>query len=405
MLIKLAWRNLWRNKLRTAIMLGAIVFGLVGVVAMMAFMTGLVNSMLDNAIAWQTSHIQIHNKAYVDNPDIKQRIVDSDRLIAQLDQQGNIAHYSQRFIANGMVASARSTRGVRINGINIEQEQSVTPLAQHIIQGEWLDSQGRNPVLVSEKTAQQLKLRVGSKVVLTFSDLNGEVAGAAFRVRGVFKTPSTAFDEGNIYVRQTDLTALAGGTGAHEIAIVVKQPDKLAETVHKLTAIAGDNNQVRDWQQVQPMLASMTNSMQTSNNIMLGIFVIAMGFGIVNIMLMSVFERSQELGVLLAVGMQKQKVFMLITLESALLGVCGSVIGIAVCLLLVGLFGRTGISLSALAEGLGTYGIDTLLYPQVDFDQYVTIFITVLCASIMAAFYPARQILKLRPAQAMAEKH
>ncbi|MCG9648628.1 ABC transporter permease [Vibrio brasiliensis] len=405
MLIKLAWRNLWRNKLRTAIMLGAIVFGLVGVVAMMAFMTGLVNSMLDNAIAWQTSHIQIHNKAYVDNPDIKQRIVDSDRLIAQLDQQENIAHYSQRFIANGMVASARSTRGVRINGINIEQEQSVTPLAQHIIQGEWLDNQGRNPVLVSDKTAQQLKLRVGSKVVLTFSDLNGEVAGAAFRVRGVFKTPSTAFDEGNIYVRQMDLTALAGGTGAHEIAIVVNQTDKLTETVHKLTAIAGDNNQVRDWQQVQPMLASMTNSMQTSNNIMLGIFVIAMGFGIVNIMLMSVFERSQELGVLLAVGMQKQKVFMLITLESALLGVCGSVIGISICLLLVGLFGRTGISLSALAEGLGTYGIDTLLYPQVDFDQYVTIFITVLCASIMAAFYPARQILKLRPAQAMAEKH
>ena len=405
MLVKLAWRNLWRNKLRTSIMLGAIVFGLVGVVAMMAFMTGLINSMLTNAIAWQTSHIQIHGKAYIDDPDIKERIVDSETLMALLDKQDTIAHCSARFITHGMIASARSTRGVRINGIDLSQEQSVTPLAQHMTQGEWLDYQGRNPVLVSEKTAQQLKLSVGAKVVLTFSDLNGDVAGAAFRVRGVFKTPSTAFDEGNVYVRKSDLTSLAGGEGVHEIAIVVKDTAQLSATVKSLSDIAGEANQVRSWEQVQPLLASMTNSMQTSNNIMLGIFVIAMAFGIVNIMLMSVFERSQELGVLLAVGMQKHKVFLLITLESTLLGVCGSTIGILVCLLLVSIFERTGISLSSLSEGLGTYGIDTVLYPQVEASQYLTIFITVLCASTLAAFYPARQILKLRPAQAMAEKH
>lgn len=405
MLAKLAWRNLWRNKLRTSIMLGAIIFGLVGVVAMMAFMTGLINSMVDNAIAWQTSHIQIHNKSYVDDPDITQPISNSTELIAELDQQTNIAHYSVRFITNGMVASARSTRGVRINGIDLEQEQNVTPLSQHITQGQWLDEQGRNPILVSEKTAQQLKLKVGSKVVLTFSDFNGDVAGAAFRVRGLFQTPSTAFDEGNLYVRRTDLMALAGGIGAHEIAIVVKDTTQLAQTLNDLSFIAGTQNQVRSWEQVQPMIASMTTSMQTSNNIMLAIFVIAMGFGIVNVMLMSVFERSQELGVLLAVGMQRHKVFLLITLESAFLGICGSFIGIAACIILVALFAHVGISLDSLAEGLGTYGIDTVLYPDVEPSQYVTIFITVLCASILAAFYPARQILKLRPAQAMAEKH
>ena len=405
MLVKLAWRNLWRNKLRTSIMLSAMVFGLMGVVSMMGFMTGMYGSMIDNAIAWQTSHIQVHNSRYLNNPDINSTIVDSHQLIASIEQLPQVRALSARFVTDGMVASARSARGVRINGIDLESEALVTPLAANIRQGEWLSLEGRNPVLVSNKTAERLRLRVGSKVVLTFTNASGDVTGAAFRVRGIFKTPTSSFDEGNVFVRRGDLMALAGIEGSHEIAILLDDEKAAFSLRDVLQAQTSNQNTVRDWQQVQPMLASIINQMGTSNAIMLGIFVLTLSFGIVNIMLMSVFERTREFGVLMAVGMQKYNIFLLIMLETAWLGITGALLGIAGSVGLMRLLQHTGVSLGKLAEGLGAFGVDTTLYPQVSLTDYQMIFITVVAASILAALYPARQILKQRPVDAMAEKH
>lgn len=415
MLIKLAWRNLWRNKMRTSIMLGAMVFGLLGVSLMMGFMTGLIDSMLKNAISWQTSHVQVHQKIYVDNPEINTVIPNSDSLLDFLEHSADVEAYSGRMLANGMVASARSTRGVRINGVDLVQEQKITPLSAHIIEGKWLSAEGRNPVLVSQKIAERLRLRIGSKVVLTFSDTNNDVSGAAFRVRGIFKTPSTTFDDGNVYVRKADLSKLAGISGVHEIAVLVNNQsvEGVKAFQQKLqTHIGASFNKhtsstisVRNWQQVQPLLASMQGSMKTSNQVMLAIFVIAMGFGIINILLMSVFERTQEFGVLMAVGMQKHKIFSLIMLESAFLGVSGATLGVVSSFALMTVLGHSGINLTMMAEALGNYGMDTMLYPYVAVSDYQMIFVTVVLASLVAALYPARQILKQHPAQAMSEKH
>ncbi|MCW8330780.1 ABC transporter permease [Photobacterium sp. SDRW27] len=405
MLVKLAWRNLWRNKLRTGIMLSAMIFGLIGVVSMMGFLTGMYGSMIHNAIAWQTSHIQVHNTRYLNNPDINSTIVNAKAIIDRIQQQPGVIAWSPRFLADGMVASARSSRGVRINGIDLASEAQVTPLASSIKQGEWLSLEGRNPVLVSGKIAERLRLKVGSKVVLTFTNASGDVTGAAFRVRGIFKTPSSGFDEGNVFVRRADLMALAGIGGVHEIAVLLDDDNAAFALSDKLQGLTSEKNTVRDWQQVQPMLASIINQMGTSNAIMLGIFVAALGFGIVNIMLMSVFERTREFGVLMAVGMQKHKVFLLIMLETTWLGTTGASLGILGGVGLMHMLQQTGIPLGTMAEGLGAFGVDTILYPIVSMSDYQMIFMTVVAASMLAALYPARQILKQRPVDAMAEKH
>jgi len=409
MLIKLAWRNLWRNKLRTSIILGAMVFGLTGVIAMMGFMTGFVDSMISNAIRWQTSHIQIHEQKYVTNSDISDQIPNGQTLAESIRALDDVTAVSARFIAQGMIASARSNRGVQINGIDLVNEAKITPLSSHITQGEWLDNTGRNPILVSEKMAERLKLRIGSKVVLTFTDVEGEVAGAAYRVRGMFATPSTSFDEGKVFVRKSDLQHTASMHGVHEIAILVSDVDKISlveEEIKALLDFASNSSQlsIRDWQRIQPMLATMMSTMDVSNQVILVIFVVAMMFGIINIMLMSVFERTQEFGVLMAVGMQKHKIFSLIMFETTLLGVTGASLGIFVSIALVTLMNSVGISLASMSEGFGAYGVDTLLRPRVSAREYSMIFTTVFVASVLAAIYPARQILKQRPVEAMAEK-
>ncbi|KOO04498.1 ABC transporter permease [Vibrio nereis] len=410
MLVKLAWRNLWRNKLRTAIILGAMVFGLVGVTAMMGFMTGFVDSMLSNAIRWQTSHLQIHNTQYIRNPDISEQVSEGERLAQQLRTLPDVDTVSARFIAVGMVASARSNRGVRINGIDLEDEARITPLSTKLSEGEWLSREGRNPILVSQKLSERLKLRVGSKVVVTFTDAGGQVVGAAYRVRGIFSTPSTQFDEGNVLVRKSDLQKTAAMQGVHEIAILLKDSQALEKIKTDIIQMleeesAGSRISVRDWQQIQPMLATMMNTMDVSNRIILIIFVIAMMFGIINIMLMSVFERTQEFGVLMAVGMQKHKVFSLIMLETTMLGATGALLGLVASAALMAILHHYGISLASMSDGLGAYGIDTVLYPRVSYREYQITFVTVFVASVLAAIYPARQILKQRPVDAMAEKN
>ncbi len=410
MLVKLAWRNLWRNKLRTSIMLGAMVFGLMGVVAMMGFMNGLVDSMIKNAISWQTSHLQIQQKSYLVNPELKDVMPDAEKISKVLASNREVKAISERFLADGMIASARSNCGIRINGVNIDQEQNITPLSQHIVDGEWLSEEGRNPILVSSKIAERLKLRVGSKVVLTLSDVNGEVAGAAFRVRGIFKTPSTGFDDGNVYVRKADLEKVAGLSGTHEIAILLTSNNdaelkQLLTFTHSiLPPESKDLLSVRSWQEIQPLLSTMMSTMDVSNQVMLVVFVLAMTLGIINIMLMSVFERTREFGVLMAVGMQKHKIRLLIVFETLLLGLSGCALGLLGSAIMLKVLSITGLSLAGMAEGLGAYGVDTLLYPRVSIAEYQMIIVAIFVASFIAALYPARQILKHRPVDAMAEK-
>ncbi len=409
MLVKLAWRNLWRNKLRTTIMLGAMTFGLLGVILMIGFTNGLYGNMIQNAIAWQTSHLQIHDRGYLSHPDIQDTLSGAPALAQWLDSQPAVTGWSGRLVADGMVASARSTRGVRINGVEPEREARVTPIARHIRQGSWLDDEGRNPVVLSVKTAERLRLNVGAKVVLTFTDPQGDVTGAAFRIRGLYQSPISAFDDANLYVRQRDLAKLAHLEGIHEIAVLTRDGGELPhpDTDALKTAliqVAGPDNQVRDWQTVQPMLAAIIGQMGISNAIILGIYVLAMSFGIVNVMLMSVFERTREFGVLMAVGMTKPRIFALILLEALLLGVCGGVLGLLASLALMSLLADTGIPLGSMAQGLAAFGADTQLYPLVNPSDYLMVLGTVLAASLLSALYPARQILKQRPVDAMAQR-
>lgn len=409
MLVKLAWRNVWRNKLRTSIMLGAMIFGVVGVMLMMGFMNGIIDNLVKNTIQWQTSHIQIHQKNYALNPDINLVIDNEAEITKWLEQASQVKAWTSRTLVNGMIASARSTRGIQVNGIDLESEPKITPIAEHILEGEWLDDKGRNPILVSQKTADRLKLRVGSKVVLTFTDTTGDVTGAAFRVRGFFKTSSSTFDDANVYVRKADIQQLGQVHYDHEIAILLHDEDQVSDFRDQLrntisNNYSSNNNSVQGWLQLQPLLSTMMSSMDAGNQIILIIFVAAMGFGIINILLMSVFERTREFGVLMAVGMKKGNIRRLIILESGFIGLIGAGSGVICALFLMFILNQTGIPLEAMAEGLNAFGIDSVLYPSVSFSDYVTVFVMVWCVSVLAGLYPADQIIKKKPVEAMAEK-
>ena len=405
MLLKLAWRNVWRNRLRSGIMVGAMVFGLLGVVLMVGFMKALTDNMLENAIKYQTAHLQIHNPDFLANEELDAWLPRAEAMAKQIREIPGVAGVTVRHVVDGMLASAASTRGVRINGVVAGDEAAVSSLGESLVEGQLLPGKGRNPVMVSRRNAGKLNLKIGSKVVLTFSDAEGEVSGAAFRVCGFFSTPSTGFDEGNVYVRRADLTGYTGLHQYHEIALRLEDGDDVDAYKPKIEAVAGDNGIVQDWGEVQPVLAALKGTMGISNAIIIGVFVTALGFGIVNIMLMSVFERTREFGMLMAVGMTGGKVLRLVVMESLMLGGVGSVLGLAASSLMIALTGQIGLPFGRMAEGLGAFGVDAVLYPEVTLGTYLATLVVLLATSVLAALYPARQILKKRLSEALSEKH
>ncbi len=405
MLLTLAWRNVWRNRLRSAIMMAAMIFGLLGVVLMVGFVRAMTVNMVENAIKYQTAHLQIHNPDFLVNEELAAWLGEAEQLAEDIRKLPGVTAVAVRQVVNGMMASAATTRGVRIHGIDMAREARVTEVADSLVAGELLSEKGRNPILASSRNARKFNLRIGSKVVLTFSDSNGDVSGAAFRLTGIFNTPNSGFDEANVFVRYQDLAKLTGIDQAHEIAIRLADGDSLEQIKPLLANMVGEQGQVRDWGEIQPMLATMTGTMDISNNIMIAVFVLALGFGIVNIMLMSVFERSREFGMLMAIGMTGSKVMRLVILESLLLGAVGGLIGLAVSSLMIFITGRIGLPFGAMAEGFGVYGMDTVLYPEVNLATYLSTFAMLVVTSVVAALYPARQILKKNLSEALSEKH
>jgi len=405
MLLKLAWKNVWRNRLRSGIMVAAMVFGLLGVILMVGFVKAMADNMLENAIKYQTAHLQVHNPDFLVNEELEAWLPDADAVAADIRAIPGVEGVTVRHVVDGMLASAASTRGVRINGIITADEAVVTYLEESLVEGDTLPEKGRNPILVSRRSADKLNLRLKSKVVLTFSDLNGEVSGAAFRVCGFFSTPSTGFDESNVFVRRADLTGYTGLDQFHEIAIRLEDGDAVDVFKHLVAKAAGDKGVVQDWGEIQPVLAAMKGTMAISNAIIIGVFVTALGFGIINIMLMSVFERTREFAMLMAVGMTGGNVLKLVVMESLMLGGVGSVLGLGASILMIAITGTVGLPFGRMAEGMGAFGLDAILYPEVAATTYLGTLAVLLVTSVLAALYPARQILKKRLSEALQEKH
>lgn len=405
MFATLAWRNVWRNKLRSFIMIAAMILGLLGVILMVGFVQAMTENMVDNAIRYQTAHLQIHTPEFLLNEELSAWLPEADNLAEEIRTLPGVEAVSVRQVVDGMLASAASSRGVRINGINTPDETRVTDLQQSLVEGGLLPESGRNPILVSQRNAKKLNLRLGSKVVLTFTSIDGDVAGAAFRIAGLFKTPASSFDDSNVFVRRSDLAHFTGLDQAHEIAIRTTNDQPLAPLQRDISTLVGERGVVRNWGEVQPVLAAMTGSMDISNAIVAGVFIAALGFGIINIMMMSVFERTREFGVLMAIGMTRGRILLLIICEAMLLGGVGGLFGLVAGRLMLAITDRTGLPFGAVAEGLGAYGVDSILYPSVSGPFYLEVFVMVMIVSLLAALYPARQILKKRPHQALSERH
>lgn len=403
----LAWRNLWRNPTRTLVLIGAIALGVWAALFMTGFATGMIKSYISNAIDQVVSHIQIHHPDYAEDQDVKFMLENPDQEAAKIAEREEVKAVTVRTLATGMISSAKGARGIRVKGIDPAQESVLTGLDQRIVDGGYLEGKRKNEILISRAIAEKLKVKVRSKLVLNMQDLQGEITPAAFRVVGIFHTGNKPFDEGHVFVARKDLNRLLTLTSdgavdpaslGHEIAMLLEDTKNLL-TVQ--SAITQPGWRVENYKEISPDLELYESQMEFVSTIYLSIIMLALTFGIINTMLMAVLERIRELGMLMGIGMNKMKVFLMIMLEAVFLGAVAAPIGLGLGILTIYFLGQHGLDLSMYSDSLEMYGMSPVVYFNVPAKVYWQIPVFVACTAILAALYPAYKAIKLKPVEAI----
>lgn len=401
MLLALAWRNIWRNKKRSLIIMSAIAVGLLCGLFASSVMFGMGDSVINSTINRDLGHIQIHSAKFEDDKLITDTIPNAEQIIKNLGSIKNIVGITPRIVIEGMGSSATTSNGLRIVGIIPDEEKTVTSIHNQIIEGKYFQENGKNQIIVGQKLAENLGIRLKSKIVLSFQDLDGSIIYGAFRIVGIFKTESSIFDKSNVFIRQNDILSLINSKPIYHEIVIRMNTAQNVDSVYSNLKTKYSNLSVESWKQLAPELKLMDEMMGFQLNIFLGIILFALLFGITNTMLMSVMERVREFGVLMAIGMKRRRVFTMIITETVSLSIVAAVIGMILAALLINYFGSQGINLSAFEEGMSAWSISPILQPSLPINFYISITIMVLITAILSAIYPAIKAIKLIPAQAI----
>lgn len=401
MLIKIAWKNIWRNRLRSLVVIMAIALGLWAGTSISGFSWGMYDQRINEAINNEISHVQFHQPGFGEEYNPALYIPESAELIQRLKKDERVKAVSPRVIVMSMIASARANGGVRVLGVNPESEIEVTDLSSKVVEGAFLEGVRRNPIVVGEKLAEKLRLRLRSKLVLTFQTTDGQLVSASFRVAGIYKSINTKYDELNVFVRDTDLQSLLGKEGVvHEIAVLLND-NRQTVAFSKDYAGAYPKLLVQWWGEIMPELQLAIETFDQIMGIIIFIILLALAFGIINTMLMAVLERVKELGMLMAVGMNRKRVFLMIMYETIMLMVVGAPLGLLMGYFTITGLGQVGIDLSHWGEGLSSYGFNAIIYPKLEGDKYLKILVQVVVVTLVSALIPARRALKLNPVDAI----
>jgi ABC-type lipoprotein release transport system permease subunit len=401
MIIKIAFKNIWRNSLRSWTVIIAITLGIFGGLAVISTATGLSKMRQNNAIDTYISHIQIHDTNYLQYARINDTIFQKEELISFIKSSKFTSGISSRIKTESFIQSAGGTSGVILNGIIPYNEKNVTGIYKKLDQGNYLKNYKRKPpIIISQILSTKLNAKINTTIQCTFLNAQGESSVCLFKVVDIYNTNNSLYDEVNAFVKMEDLREYTQLSGIHEIVIKLENEFNVESFRSKLIQ-QFPNHQIDSWRGIAPELGYADKMMNLILIIFLIIIMLALAFGIINTMLMAVLERKKELGMLLSIGMNKRKVFWMIIWESIFLALISGPLGLLSSYLAITTFANHGIDLSFAATGLKSVGIESTIYPYVEDRFYYIISFLVILTAILSSIYPAMRALKLNPSETL----
>ncbi len=408
-LVRIAWRNLLRGWRRSVVVVAAITVGLWGCLLMMTWMVGLTKQMTDTAVRTQLGHLAVYVEGYHANPDPERSLPDSGRRIVEELSTRSGVHAAPRLSGSGLIQSARRNQRAALVGVAPALEREVSSVADSVVAGSYLSAltagaERSRPILIGVELAERLRVGLGDKVVMR---VPGDYGLGAFRVRGLYRTASAAFDEVFVFVLLEDAQRLLDvGDRVTSVVAVLDDPDtgpavqSWART--RLGEVLPDQRlEVLTWQEREPRIATMLGLMGSYRWIFYAVVFAAMAFGIANVLLTAVYERIREFGVMRSLGLQARGLVALVLLESVFLTVAGTLVGLGVGLPVVLWVGEVGVDLTYFAEGLRDYGIGVRIHPAVELADVVVPVTLAIVTALLSALWPALKAARLRPAEAL----
>ncbi len=399
-LLILSWRNIWRHPGRSSALLAAIISGLWAGALTIAISNGIYQQRTNYLINNETTHLQIHHPDFMTERSPDLTIPQPEVIVSRLAQDPRVRSFSPRTLIDGMLQSPVKASGVRIRGIDIVAETATTGFHRQLSAGRFLDQSTRNPLVMGQALAATHNMEIGNRVVLVFEDTRHELTAAAFTIVGLFVSPSRQVDRTLVFVRADDLSSLlADRFISHEIVI-------LLHDIADADTVAADLNtrfngiSARTWFELSPELRTLIDYGSITLLLLTTVIMLALAFGILNTLLMSLFERRYELGMLLCIGMGRGKLFVMMMLEALMLTLSGAAAGLLLAAMALNWLSSTGVDLGIFAAGLAQIGYDRIIYPFLHGSDYATVVFMVIFTTLAAALYPAWKALATNPLEA-----
>ena len=396
----MAWRNVWRNRRRTLVTIAAMSFGLLTMILYAGLMEGYVRSMERSVLDLEMGDVQIFAGDYRENPSIYTRIEEPEALLRPLEAAGFPA--SGRLLAYGLAAAGESSAGVSFRGVEVERDARVSLVHRELAQGRWLDPVDPGGVVLGRRLARTLDVELGDELLVLSQGADGSMAYDLYAVRGVLRGIGDATDRTGVFMTAAAFRELmVVPDGVHQI--IVRRPLELPlpAAAAQIAALASGLD-VQTWRQLVPTLASMIDSARSLIVAMFLIVYVAIGILILNAMLMAVFERVREFGVLKAIGVGPLEVLSLIFVESAIQTGLALLIGVALSIPSLIYLTQVGIDIGSLA-GVSVMGIamDPIWRTAVEPAIFSRPILTLVFIVFLAVTYPALKAALIQPVEAM----
>ena len=397
----LAWRNLWRNHRRTLIMLTAITVGVWAMIFMTALMRGMVDDMLLNGIRSLPGEVQIHHPEYRDDPSINNSIAAPDDQLLKALQIPHVTAWTSRVRVPAVISSERDTRGAILLGIEPETEVQVSFDADSITEGRFLEDSSDRGLVIGAKMADHLETDLGKRVVVMSQDPDNNIADRGFRIVGIYSAKLASLEETYIYAgRDTVQKMLSLGDRVSEISITGEDYRHVDSWYPRIRQAAGNDVETLPWYEVDTYLGSMLAMMDGFVLVWIIIVFLALSFGLVNTLVMAVFERVREIGLMQALGMRPSTILYQILMESLLLLLIGLVLGNVLAVATV-IPLQDGIDISIVAEGMEMMGSSSMLYPALKLNDMIMANVIVIVLGLLTSILPAWRAASYDPIEAL----
>jgi ABC-type lipoprotein release transport system permease subunit len=402
-LSRLAWRYLWRNHRRTIVMLSAIAVGAWAMIFMTALTRGMVDQMIVDGISVIPGHVLIHDPEYLDDPSVNNRVALSDAELDERFGDAGFVSWASRVRVPAIVTSERESRGVTLLGIDPQAERGFSFVDYDDVDGRFLEGPDDKGVVLGAKLADTLETRVGKRVVLMSQDPDNEIADRGFRVVGLFHAEMDATEESFAFIgKRTAQDLLRIGDSVSEVVFVGDDYRDVEPIYEKVAALVDDSVRVSRWTEVDTYLGTMMGMMDGFMLIWVIVIFLALSFGLVNTLVMAVFERIREIGLMLALGMKPSMILGQILIESMMLLAVGLLIGDVLAWATIKPL-EGGIDISIVAEGMEMFGASSTLYPSFNIDDVILANVVVMILGFLASLSPAWRASRYEPVEAITK--